>query len=55
VSIRRFWCFIVAVGCLFHNEAAAMTSCDVLVVGGGVAGIAAALQSGRAGASTELV
>lgn len=55
MPIRRFWCFIVAVGCLFHNEAAAMTSCDVLVVGGGVAGIAAALQSGRAGASTVLV
>lgn len=32
-----------------------VVSCDVLVVGGGAAGIAAALQSGRAGASTVLV
>jgi hypothetical protein len=55
MSIKRCWCFIVVVVCLFRNEAAAMPSCDVLVVGGGAAGIAAALQSGRAGASTVLV
>ena len=36
-------------------EAAARAECDVLVVGGGVAGVAAALQAGRAGASTVLV
>ena len=42
-------------GGLCASAFAAEKSCDVLVVGGGAAGIAAALQSGRAGASTVLV
>ena len=32
-----------------------MTSCDVLVVGGGAAGVAAALGAARAGADTRLI
>ena len=46
---------VVAWGCLCPSAFAAEMSCDVLVIGGGAAGIAAALQSGRAGASTVLV
>ena len=51
---RRFAFSIVAV-CLQMAGFAARETCDVLVVGGGSAGIAAALQAGRSGASTVLV
>lgn len=54
-SIKCCLQLAVALGCLCASSSAAEKSCDVLVVGGGAAGIAAALQSGRAGASTVLV
>ena len=47
--------FSIIVACLHMAGFAARETCDVLVVGGGSAGIAAALQAGRAGASTVLV
>ena len=47
--------FSIVVACLHMAGFAARETCDVLVVGGGSAGIAAALQAGRAGASTVLV
>ena len=47
--------FSIIVACLHMASFAARATCDVLVVGGGSAGIAAALQAGRAGASTVLV
>lgn len=40
---------------VLHHPAAGVESYDVCVVGGGVAGVAAALQAGRAGAKTLLV
>ena len=54
-SIKCCLQLAVAWGGLCASAFAAEKSCDVLVVGGGAAGIAAALQSGRAGASTVLV
>ena len=47
--------FLICAACLQVAAFAARETCDVLVVGGGAAGIAAALQAGRAGASTVLV
>ncbi|MCF7972927.1 MAG: FAD-dependent oxidoreductase [Phycisphaerae bacterium] len=38
-----------------HPEGSVTTECDVLVVGGGAAGIMAAIQAGRAGAKTLLL
>ena len=55
MSIKRCWCFIVVAVCLFRNETAAMPSCDVLVVGGGAAGMMAALQAAWAGAQVVLL
>ena len=40
---------------IYANALAALEECDVLVVGGGAAGISAALQAGRAGAKVVLV
>lgn len=54
-SIKYCLKLTVALGGLCASVYAAEKSCDVLVVGGGAAGIAAALQSGRAGALTVLV
>ena len=54
-SIKYRLQLAAAWGGLCASAFAAEMSCDVLVVGGGAAGIAAALQSGRAGASTVLV
>ena len=51
---HRFAVSILVV-CLHVAAFAARETCDVLVVGGGASGIAAALQAGRAGASTVLV
>lgn len=47
---------LIAVASVLTASCAAFAAdCDVLVVGGGAAGIAAALQAGRAGASVVLV
>ena len=53
MRIVRIGCF-AAVCALWACRCPATASCDVLVVGGGAAGVAAALQAGRAGASVVL-
>ncbi len=52
---RGIFCIVVAVASAAGAVALPDETCDVAVVGGGAAGIAAAIQSGRAGARTVLV
>ena len=52
---RGIFCIVMAVASAAGAAALPDETCDVAVVGGGAAGIAAAIQSGRAGARTVLV
>ena len=51
----KVWLFGIVAACSASAAELVPVTCDVVVVGGGSAGICAAVQSGRAGAKTVLV
>ena len=56
-NVVRIGVFVLLAGALARTDAVTLPteSCDVVVIGGGAAGVAAAAQSGRAGAKTILI